>query len=96
MGREYTAEFHNKEEKLIHQTSRNRYKLHEFWYYACIMSLDRRRGGKSMAWTLSYLRVSTLVFGIWGLGAGLWHGGGQGLPTRVRFAWTASSQGVFS
>jgi hypothetical protein len=20
----------------------------------------------------------------WGLGAGLWHGGGQGLPTRVR------------
>jgi hypothetical protein len=42
----------------------------------------------------------------WGLGAGLWHGGGQGLPTRVRFAWTsemiekgsdpASSQGVFS
>jgi hypothetical protein len=64
MGREYTAEFHNKEEKLIHQTSRNRYKLHEFWYYACIMSLDRRWGGKSMAWTLSYLRVSTLVFGI--------------------------------
>lgn len=63
MGREYTAEFHNEEEKLIDE-------MFTLWTYAArvlelrIASYHWRCG--NMAWflTLPDLGVSTLVFGI--------------------------------